>query len=75
LIVGHKSLTEQDEQADITGQACWLNSSNIENKEFYESHGFQTVAEIVIGNDNPTWHHPPIIAEIVSLSRRQIPFQ
>ncbi|KIM46362.1 hypothetical protein M413DRAFT_441454 [Hebeloma cylindrosporum] len=51
--------------ADITGQACWLNSSNIENKGFYESHGFQTVAEIVIGNENPTWHHPPIIAEIM----------
>lgn len=42
-------------------------SSNIKNTAFYNSVGFNTVAEIVLGDTNPEWEHPPVIICLVSL--------
>jgi hypothetical protein len=52
------------------GEACWLGSSNIANEPFYNSHGFYTVGEAIIGNDDPNWHEAPVIVQIVSISRQ-----
>ncbi|KAH6915065.1 hypothetical protein BKA70DRAFT_1420014 [Coprinopsis sp. MPI-PUGE-AT-0042] len=41
--------------ADSLETACWLESSNILNEPFYNSHGFKTIGEAVIGDQNPTW--------------------
>lgn len=52
-------------KADLTHTGSWLESSNIKNTEFYESHGFVGVVDVVIGNHNPTWHEPPVIVKVV----------
>jgi len=44
----------------------WLVSSNIANTAFYNSHGFQTIALILLGEDNPDWHAEPIVVSLVS---------
>ncbi|PPQ77410.1 hypothetical protein CVT25_010992 [Psilocybe cyanescens] len=51
--------------ADISGQSIWLQSSNINNTEFYMSHGFRTVAEVCLGDDNPNWYSKPVIVPIM----------
>ncbi|KAF8914157.1 hypothetical protein CPB84DRAFT_61505 [Gymnopilus junonius] len=45
--------------ADVTDKASWLHSSNIQNTRFYNLHGFETVAEVVLGDQNPTWTKHP----------------
>lgn len=52
-------------QADILSDTTWLQSSNIDNTGFYNSHGYFTVAEIVLGEDNPTWDGKPVVVSIV----------
>ncbi|PPR00371.1 hypothetical protein CVT24_004405 [Panaeolus cyanescens] len=51
--------------ADGLGQTAWLSSSNKENTKFYNAHGFKTVKEVVVGDDNPTWKEPPIILSLM----------
>ena len=53
-------------QADAQGRATYLVSSNILNFEFYNSHGFETVGEVYLGDDNPGWHQEPITVQLVS---------
>ncbi|KAF8165512.1 hypothetical protein B0H34DRAFT_242067 [Crassisporium funariophilum] len=58
--------------ADVLGQPSMLYSSNIKNTEFYKSHGFAVVAEVVLGDKNPKWHEAPVIIRImVREPRRQ----
>lgn len=52
-------------QADTQGRASWLVSSNISNEPFYNSLGFSTRANVILGDDNPTWHKPPVVVKIV----------
>ncbi|KAJ2914545.1 hypothetical protein MD484_g5884, partial [Candolleomyces efflorescens] len=51
--------------ADLMGRACWLISSNTANEKFYNSHGFQTVGEAVLGTDNPDWHESPVRVQVM----------
>lgn len=54
------------EQADAMGRATWLHSSNTKaNTGFYRSLGFVTVAESVIGDDNPNWKGEPFVTAIM----------
>ncbi|EJD01582.1 uncharacterized protein FOMMEDRAFT_169673 [Fomitiporia mediterranea MF3/22] len=46
--------------ADAESRSTYLLSSNPANTEFYNSHGFFTIAEVFIGVDDPTWHRPPL---------------
>jgi len=57
-------------QADAQGRAACLASSNILNTQFYNSHGFKTVGEVYLGDDNPEWHQEPIILRLVSSIHR-----
>jgi len=54
-------------QADTRGQATWLSSSNI-NEKFYNSHGFVTVGETTLGDNNPNWGQDPIAVKFVRKS-------
>ncbi|KIM46361.1 hypothetical protein M413DRAFT_441453 [Hebeloma cylindrosporum] len=56
--------------ADAQGRAAYLSSSNVLNAGFYNSHGFKTVGEVYLGDDNPEWHQEPIILRLVSSIRR-----
>lgn len=54
-------------QAEAQGRATWLISSNVANRGFYEFNGFSVVGDIVLGDDNSTWHAPPVITHLVRL--------
>ncbi|THH04939.1 hypothetical protein EW145_g5158 [Phellinidium pouzarii] len=47
--------------ADAEGRACYLVSSNINNSFFYNFHGFYTVAQTILGADNPSWDKKPVV--------------
>lgn len=51
--------------ADWTGQSTWLQSSNVANTTFYNRHGFETIATVLFGDDNPTWHEKPVVMSIM----------
>ncbi|PPR04063.1 hypothetical protein CVT24_010638 [Panaeolus cyanescens] len=51
--------------ADRLGKWTWLHCSNVKNVTFYNRHGFQTITEVVLGDDNPEWDEPPVIRPIV----------
>ncbi|TFK28898.1 hypothetical protein FA15DRAFT_664997 [Coprinopsis marcescibilis] len=51
--------------ADMLSVACWLESSNVANEGFYNSHGFYTVGEAAIGDDDPTWKGQPVIVQVM----------
>ncbi|KDQ29465.1 hypothetical protein PLEOSDRAFT_1103485 [Pleurotus ostreatus PC15] len=52
-------------KADAASRATYLESSNVANTGFYESHGFRTVGEIVCGDDNPAWKEPPVVVKLM----------
>lgn len=66
------SLIEDVPQADAEGRATWLCSSNLANTEFYEQCGFVGVRDFTLGEDDPTWTKPPVVARVVS-GRRLVP--
>ncbi|GJE84058.1 hypothetical protein PsYK624_001330 [Phanerochaete sordida] len=47
--------------ADAQGRATALTSSNPANTGFYNSLGFVEAAQIVLGDEDPTWQEPPLI--------------
>ncbi|KAF9057977.1 hypothetical protein BJ165DRAFT_97082 [Panaeolus papilionaceus] len=51
--------------ADHLGKKTWLHCSNINNVTFYNKHGFQTIVDVVLGDDNPSWPGPPVIRSIM----------
>lgn len=55
--------------ADAEGRSTYLFSSNPINTEFYNSHGFFTLAELMVGDDDPTWKKPPVPIALVSTSQ------
>ena len=52
-------------QADKEKRSSWLISSNPANEGFYNTLGFKTEKEILLGDDNPTWTGPPIVVALV----------
>lgn len=52
-------------QADKEGRSVWLISSNVINTEFYGSFGFVSKADVVMGDENPTWTEQPVIVRLV----------
>ncbi|KAL4265037.1 N-acetyltransferase domain-containing protein [Pleurotus pulmonarius] len=52
-------------KADAASRATYLESSNVANTRFYESHGFSTVGEIEYGGDNPSWKEPPVVVKLM----------
>ena len=55
------------QQADAQGRATSLISSNLANSAFYNSLGLVEKAQIILGDDNPTWIEPPITLLVVRL--------
>ncbi|THH12228.1 hypothetical protein EW145_g101 [Phellinidium pouzarii] len=53
------------ELADAEGRSTYLFSSNPINTEFYNSHGFFTLAVVSVGDDNPTWKRPPVLIPLM----------
>ncbi|KAF4575096.1 hypothetical protein EYR36_006452 [Pleurotus pulmonarius] len=51
-------------KADAGSRATYLESSNVANTGFYESHGFRTIEEIQCGDDNPAWKEPPVVVKL-----------
>ncbi|KAL5487674.1 hypothetical protein ACEPAI_5782 [Sanghuangporus weigelae] len=51
--------------ADLRGCATYLLSSNIANVPFYESFGFVRTADVLLGDDNPKWEHPPLAVALM----------
>ncbi|KAI5120671.1 hypothetical protein M0805_006960 [Coniferiporia weirii] len=49
----------------VQGRYVHLVSSNIANTLFYESFGFSIVGQVVLGDDNPKWHKPPVVVPIM----------
>jgi len=47
--------------ADTQGRATWLLSSNINNTEFYNQHGFVTVGTFALGDNDPNWNEKPVV--------------
>jgi len=62
---GSELATMVTSEADAESRATMLVSSNIANTAFYESLGFRTIKEVVVGDDNPTWTEPPVILGIM----------
>lgn len=54
-------------QADKEKRPVWLISSNVVNTGFYESFGFVSKEDVVLGGENPTWTEPPVIVRVVRL--------
>ena len=52
-------------QADSRGRDLWLHSSNVANNPFYQSHGYEIIEEVKVGEDNPTWDREPVVVAIV----------
>ncbi|KAL4265043.1 Acyl-CoA N-acyltransferase [Pleurotus pulmonarius] len=52
-------------KADAGSRATYLESSNVANTGFYESHGFRTIEEIQCGDDNPAWKEPPVVVKLM----------
>lgn len=58
-------------QADRQGRASWLLSSNPkDNRALYNSLGFWTVAEYLLGEDDTEWKEKPVKMDIVSRPTR-----
>ncbi|KAI5120670.1 hypothetical protein M0805_006959 [Coniferiporia weirii] len=51
--------------ADIQGRSVYLFSSNTANTPFYESFGLSIIGQLVLGDDNPKWHKPPVIVPLM----------
>ncbi|KAF9568932.1 hypothetical protein CPC08DRAFT_757143 [Agrocybe pediades] len=62
---GSALLEEVTRITDYYGQATWLKSSNIRNTDFYNSHGFLTVATATIGDEDPDWQEGPVVVSIM----------
>lgn len=60
--------------ADAEGRSTYLFSSNPINTEFYNSHGFFTLAELLVGEDEPTWKKPPVPIALVSIPMICLPW-
>lgn len=43
-----------------------VQSTDLHNTEFYKAHGFKSVADVVLGDQNPAWHDVPVTIEIAS---------
>ena len=54
-------------QADRQRRASWLISAyTVENTRFYNSLGFFTVKQFLVGENNPRWNDEPVQVNIVS---------
>jgi len=51
--------------ADLQNRSTYLLSSNIQNTTFYNSCGFTTIANVVLGSSNPSWKAPPVIMPLM----------
>ncbi|PSR74968.1 hypothetical protein PHLCEN_2v9382 [Hermanssonia centrifuga] len=56
------------DMADQQGRATWLASSNVAvNTDFYNSLGFVTVKQFMLGDDNPMWKEAPFPIAVVKV--------
>jgi len=52
-------------EADRRSLSTCLCSINVANTGFYNSLGFLTAKHIFIGEDNPAWHEPPVVIDLM----------
>ncbi|KZP18408.1 hypothetical protein FIBSPDRAFT_956387 [Athelia psychrophila] len=50
--------------ADAQNRATWLASSNVLDREFYNSQGFNTAGTITIGRGDADWHKAPVVLDL-----------
>ncbi|KAI0811106.1 acyl-CoA N-acyltransferase [Irpex lacteus] len=62
---GSALIRQFTDQADAHGCASWLMSSNVNNTGFYNSLGFVTEADILMGDDDPDWHTKPVVIKLM----------
>ena len=62
----HIESSQRSQQADLMGQTTLVQSSDPHETEFYKAHGFKSVADVVLGDQNPRWHDVPVTIKIVS---------
>jgi len=62
---GSRLLEYMNDIADSRGRATWLFSSKYSNTPFYNSHGYEEVARVVVGENNPLWKLPPVVVPIM----------
>ncbi|KAF8812269.1 hypothetical protein BYT27DRAFT_7159461 [Phlegmacium glaucopus] len=55
--------------ADLMGQTTMVQSNDLHKTEFYKVHHFKSVADVVLGDQNPRWHDMPVTIKIVSSSK------
>ncbi|KAF9525049.1 hypothetical protein CPB83DRAFT_565978 [Crepidotus variabilis] len=51
--------------ADLVDQGIWVKSTSTAQTAFFRSHGFTTIAEVVLGDQNTKWHENPVIIDIM----------
>jgi len=57
--------------ADAEGRATILFSSKVANVGFYGLHGFVRVADVLLGDDNPTWKGAPVCVPLMVREPKQ----
>ncbi|KAI0787152.1 hypothetical protein BC629DRAFT_494314 [Irpex lacteus] len=62
---GSACVTAITDLADKEGRATWLGSSNVANRGFYESLGFVVIAQITLGETDPTWNEAPLVSDLM----------
>ena len=66
---GGALLNQITAEADKLNKSTWLQCSNYTNTHFYSLHGFETVSEYKLGDNNQKWAalgHKPVLIQIVS---------
>ncbi|KAG9218030.1 hypothetical protein CCMSSC00406_0008807 [Pleurotus cornucopiae] len=51
--------------ADEDNRGTWLVSVNIENTKLYEAHGFKTIGEVTVADDDADWKEGPILVYVM----------
>jgi len=53
------------DRADAQHRATWFLSSNALDTQFYNSLGFVTGANVSVGENDPTWCKPLVVAKLM----------
>lgn len=62
---GKALLQAVTKMADEDNRGTWLVSVNIENTKLYEAHGFKTIGEVTVADDDADWKEGPILVYVM----------
>ncbi|KAI0030539.1 hypothetical protein K488DRAFT_72129 [Vararia minispora EC-137] len=69
---GCVGLLNNPSKAAKHGHKVWLLSSNLKNSPFYQSHGFEVVGVLAVGDSDPDYHGEPIRVETFTMDERHL---